>query len=82
MAVKKFSNGQRVLVRAVDNNRGEVIEIPPTTGYVQRLRRADDGAWIALDSRVDVPDAHGFPENDSRSHHVLAYPEDCDEVTT
>jgi hypothetical protein len=55
------------------------------TGTVVRCRRADRGAWIALDQiREDanpVP-CHPFSENDEygRGTHVLAYPDDCDDV--
>ena len=73
--MKRFGNGQRVLVKAVEEDR---IPIPPTLGTVRRLRMADAGAWVALDSRLEDK-FHPFPADDeTRSTHVLAYPEDCE----
>jgi hypothetical protein len=47
-------------------------------GHVARLRRCDDGAWVALDARSLNEAAHPFPPDDEhRSRHVLAFPEDC-----
>lgn len=67
--MKRFKDGQRVLVNL--DHEGTKVEI---TGTVCRLRRADDGAWINLDSRHKrCP----FPESDPRSNHIMAYPEDC-----
>jgi hypothetical protein len=67
----RFSNAQRVFVKR--DHRGNAID---GWGAVARLRRADDGAWIALDVRSEhCP----FPADDAtRSTHVMAYPEDCD----
>lgn len=66
-----FSNGQRVhVVRDADGNAVGL------NGAVVRLRRADAGAWIALDERSPhCP----FPETDAnRSTHIMAYPDDCE----
>jgi hypothetical protein len=54
---------------------------PARAGIVTRLRRADAAAWVALDERGE--DAwHPFPADDEhgRGTHVLAWPDDCDEV--
>lgn len=77
--MKRFKNGQRVLVKATgDFNAIRFVE--PMAGVVVRLRHADDGAWIALDRRADDPGAHPFAVDDAsgRGTHVLAYPEDCE----
>lgn len=73
----RFKDGQRVLVKAV--GQYERIEIPPTLGTVRRLRRADVGAWVELDSMPD-DNLRSFPADDAggRGNHVLAYPEDCE----
>ncbi len=76
-AVTRFRDGQRVLVMSIDEVPGR---IPPTEGTVVRLRRGDDGAWVALDQRLDVPGAHPFPAEDQRGRHVLVYPENCAEA--
>lgn len=69
--MKDFQNGQRV--RVLRDNDGNAID---GWGTVARLRRADNGAWIALDLRSEhCP----FPADDAtRSTHVMAYPEDCE----
>jgi hypothetical protein len=74
--MKRFSFGQRVKVRAVGQYSN--IAIFGVPGVVVRLRRADDGAWIRLDHRVDIAGVHPFPAADeTRSTDVLAYPEWC-----
>lgn len=70
----RLTNGQRVLVSAVGDDG---TEIPPTLGTVKRLRMADNGAWVALDQRVDVPNVHLFDSTDPRGTQVLTYPEYC-----
>ena len=50
------------------------------TGRVERPRRCDDGAWVALDARQADYAVHPFPASDPRGVHVLAFPEDCDPV--
>lgn len=68
----RFRNSQRVVV--IRDAEGNSLSAP---GRVCRLRRCDDGAWVALDKRH--PDAcHPFAEGDGRGTHVLAYPEDCE----
>lgn len=74
--MRSFRNKQRVFVR-VDADEKQVQR----PGTVVRLRRADDGAWVRLDSKAVDPSAHKFPRGDNRENHVLAYPEDCAEVT-
>lgn len=53
-------------------------------GTVVRMRRADTGAWVALDSRLDgaISAAHPFPADDEhgRGTLVLAYPFDCSPI--
>jgi hypothetical protein len=73
--VKRFEGGQRVHVRR--DYRGNAIDC---WGTVVRLRRADDGAWIALDVRNEhCP----FPSDDAtRSTHVMAYPVDCEPIAS
>lgn len=70
--MKRFKDGQRVMVKLDES--GEPIGVQ---GTVARLRRADHGAWIALDERHErcpfpADDAHG------RATHIMAYPEDCE----
>jgi hypothetical protein len=69
--VTHFENAQRVFVKR--DHHGNVIN---GWGTVARLRRADYGAWVALDVRNEhCP----FADDDrTRSTHVMAYPEDCD----
>lgn len=74
--MKRFENAQRVLVKC-EANRGLAVN---ATGTVARLRRADDGAWIALDELHATPGVHPFPSDDSRATHVLAFPEECEPV--
>lgn len=74
---------QRVLVRAsLHAVKDEFIEIiPPITGTVVRLRKSDNGAWVALDRRATA-DVHPFAADDphGRGVNVLAYPDGCDEI--
>jgi hypothetical protein len=73
--MERFQHGQRVKVRTVTD---ECIVLPDEPdGHVYRLRRADDGAWVRLDRRSDVPGVHPFPEDDTRGRDVLVYQEDC-----
>lgn len=48
-------------------------------GTVERLRIADDGAWVKMDSRLD---SNEFPfrnqDGDSRQNNALLYPENCE----
>jgi hypothetical protein len=69
--MKRFWLGQRVVVA---RSRDVVVN---SVGTVYRLRRADDGAWIALDARCADERVHPFQADDPRGTHVLAYPEDC-----
>jgi hypothetical protein len=64
---RSFRNGERVIVSHGDD-KGK-------TGVVVRLRRADRGAWIYLDSEPLHPH---FPVGDDRHRHVMLYPEDVD----
>jgi hypothetical protein len=68
--MRRFQNGERVHVSR--DHRGNAIDCD---GTVARLRRADDGAWIALDVRNEhCP----FPaDDDTRSTHIMAYPDEC-----
>ena len=75
--MKRLALGQRVLVCSCDAGGVDVVLDPPRPGVVHRKRRADDGAWVALDERAPG-DVHPFPADDAtRSTHVLAYPEQC-----
>lgn len=74
--MKRFENAQRVLVKH-EADRGLAVN---AIGTVARLRRGDDGAWIALDERHATPGVHPFPPDDSRATHVMAFPEDCEAV--
>jgi hypothetical protein len=79
--MKRFQLGQRVLVNAVDANIGTMYFGEPRPGVVTRLRRADNGAWVALDKREPDSNVHPFPADDAtRSTHVLAFPEYCAEL--
>lgn len=70
MTLKRFMPGQRVFV-ARDFEGHEIGAL----GTVRRLRKADDGAWIALDVRHErCP----FPAAESRGTHIMAYPADCE----
>jgi len=77
--MKTFRLGQRVTVSAVGQYEEITID-PPMAGRIVRLRRGDNAAWIALDTRSDAAGAHPFPADDEhgRGIHVLAYPDDCE----
>ena len=81
--LRSFHNAQRVkVVDAVKNPAGlreETVTLN-ALGAVSRIR-SDGGAWIRLDERSKVSSVHPFPESDSRSNNVLAYPEDCEAPT-
>lgn len=66
----------RVLVRAVEGKYGPPTPIEPTLGTVVRMRRSDNGAWVALDKRIDY--VCPFPADDSRATHVLVFPENAE----
>ena len=74
--MRKFQLHQRVIVHrtAYGHDLGGVA------GAVERLRRADDAAWIRLDTRHANEAAHPFLVDDEadRATHVIAWPEDCD----
>lgn len=75
--LERFTLYRRVCVHVIEGkNLGGV------NGTVVRMRRCDDGAWIALDTRLGAPldRVHPFPADDSRATHVLAFPEDCSEL--
>jgi hypothetical protein len=46
------------------------------SGRVARLRRADNGAWVEMDEPLPI-DLRRFPEGDSRTKHILLYPDEC-----
>lgn len=71
MSLSKFTSGQRVFVAR--NWEGHEVN---ALGTVRRLRRGDEGAWIALDVRDER--SCPFPAADARGTHILAYPADCD----
>lgn len=71
--MKAFRDNERVLVCTVD--RAGVLP-EPVPGTVTRIRR-DGGAWVRLDTRLDLPNAHPFPADDARANAVLTYPEWC-----
>jgi hypothetical protein len=75
-AMKRFALGQRIRVHHTD----KAAFLGGAPGTVVRLRRADDGAWIELDERSAVPNAHPFPQGDARERHVLCYPPGCSEA--
>lgn len=76
MSLQRFERGQRVVVHVCGDDE---IELPAgTMGTVTRPRVSDNGAWVSLDHRSDVPNVHPFPADDSRGTHVLCYPVDCD----
>lgn len=72
--MKAFRGNERVLVRIVEGLAGILPE--PVPGTVTRIRR-DGGAWVQLDTRLDLPNAHPFPADDARANAVLTYPEWC-----
>jgi len=71
--MRAFRLGSRVVVRRTAE--GHVVN---AAGRVARLRRCDDGAWIALDRRLPDEAPHPFPAGDQRGTHVLAFPDDCE----
>ncbi len=72
--MNKLRLGQRVRVRRTADG----VALWQGFGAVVRLRRADDLAWIRLNKRAHDA-AHPFPVDDeTRSAHVLAAPEDCE----
>jgi hypothetical protein len=76
--VKRFIQGQRVMVKSVDVGVREFALSKPALGTVVRLRRNDDGAWVSLYERNPNDSVHPFPVGDSRATHVLTYPEHCE----
>lgn len=63
--MQKFENGQRVVVTETPN------VLTGKTGTVKRIRRADNGAFIEMDS--SIPDCvRLFPADDEsgRGNHV------------
>jgi hypothetical protein len=71
----RLKNGQRVLVSWCGEFDVRRL-MPPAAGTVVRVRRGDDGAWVALDVRREEA-MHPFPADDERGSHVLVYPEGC-----
>jgi hypothetical protein len=72
-----FGMGQRVKIIVADY--GE--ELAGKCGSIQRLRRADNGAWVRMD--CELPDEYReFPKDDEngRGRHLLLYPEQCAEA--
>lgn len=77
--MKRFKEHQRVLVRRCITTDESIAMLGGAPGTVWRLRRRDEGAWITLDTRSEVPDVHHFPADDKiRGRNVLAAPIDCD----
>ncbi len=84
-ALRHFTLYQRVKVR------DDVVDMDPTfcfkalagkEGEVVRLRKRDNGAWVAMDE--PLPDAlRVFAADDphGRGNHVCLYPEYCERVT-
>ena len=75
---RRFKDGERVLVKAYGFDDAPLN--PPAWATVKRIRRADDGAWVAFDFRladVNFP----FPADDEhgRATHVIAFPVNCDD---
>jgi hypothetical protein len=71
-ALQKFADGQRVRV------------LPPhklanRTGTVVRLRRAEYGAWVAMDEQLPT-ELRVFPPGDKRERHASLYPDECEAV--
>jgi hypothetical protein len=76
--MRRFTNGQRVLIQTCPAFCDEGVHFRGETGTVVRLRIADDGAWVRLDrippnNQYPMP----FPLDDDRANHVLLYPCDC-----
>ena len=79
-ALRSFSLGQRVIVRAAGMEHGGApVPVFGMPGTVARIR-TDGGAWIALDRRVEFANVHPFPADDEhgRGVHVCTYPEHCE----
>lgn len=72
--LKKFTNSMRVEVKEHDDPA-----MVGMLGTVVRLRQADNGAWVRMNIRLDSDD-FPFPEGDSRSHHTLLYPDQCEKT--
>lgn len=71
--MRNFSNGQRIKVNLPhDRMHGKV-------GTVVRLRMGDNGAWVKMDDELPE-ELRSFPVGDSRDHHLLLYPEDCEKA--
>lgn len=77
MAISRFKDGMRVMVRRV-GDYAETDLATPRPGVVVRMRKSDSGAWVALDERSPQMGVHPFPEDDSRGRHVLTFPEFCE----
>jgi hypothetical protein len=77
--IPRFREGQRVRVLWCARDEGTPVN---AVGTVVRLRRADEGAWIALDKRHEHAAFHPFPAEDEsgRGTHLLAYPDECEAI--
>lgn len=70
--MKSFQDGQIVRVMNPDPDH---LSLKGQKGMVMRLRRADEGAWVDMES---LPaDLKRFPAGD-RSNHVLLWPDECE----
>jgi hypothetical protein len=69
--VKSFKNKLRV--------KCCLAPLEGKTGTVVRMRMADNGAWVSMDEALPAS-LVSFPADDDRHHHVLLYPEDCEEI--
>lgn len=70
--MKRFRYRQRVRVV-----RGEPLG---GKGTVVRLKIADDGAWVKMDTLRD--NLRVFPIGDDRQNHIELFPEMCEELIT
>lgn len=73
--------GQRVFVREVSYYRNDKPPIPlHCHGSVCRVC-TDGSAWVTLDKRSKVADAHEFPASDDRGRNVRVWPSECAPAT-
>jgi hypothetical protein len=67
----KFQDGQRI--RVID----PASPMNGKLGTVHRQRRMDIGAWVNMDETLPA-EMQQFAIGDSRSNHVLLFPEQCE----
>lgn len=72
--MKRFSNGQRVVVT------DSAHELHGVSGTVVRLRHADDAAWVQMDAHplsAKCLFPFGDDEGDPRQNNAMLWPNEC-----